>query len=292
MPKKNFILCALTAIIWGFAFTAQRIGGDHLGNFSYNAIRYLLGTVSLLPVVFLFEKRNDEKKLKPTLLYGLAAGVVLFIASSLQQAGVIITQSAGKSGFITGLYIILVPFIGLFLGKRIKPSVFIAAPLSLLGLFLVSWGDEAGFSWGDVVLLIGAVFWALHILVIDAAGEKVYSLRFSVFQFFVCAILNLICMPLFESITVADVRASIIPLLYGGIMSSGVAYTLQILGQKNADPAICSLVLSTETVFSAIGGALILHETMSARAYVGCVLIFCAILLCQLSPRLSRRKHG
>lgn len=292
MKKKNFILCLLTAIIWGFAFTAQRVGGDLLGNFSYNAIRYFLGACSLLPVILIFEKKKPEMALKPTFLYGAAAGTVLFIASALQQAGVIITQSAGKSGFITGLYIILVPIIGLFLGKRIQPTLFIAAPLSLLGLFLVSWSNESGFTWGDALLLIGAVFWALHILVIDAAGDKVYSLRFSCLQFAVCAFLNLIFMLLFESITLEAVRASVIPLLYGGIMSSGVAYTLQVLGQKDADPAIASLVLSTETVFSAVGGALILHETMSFRAYVGCVLIFAAIILCQLSPRHLKRKHG
>ena len=292
MPKKNFIFCALTALIWGFAFTAQRIGGDYLGNFAYNGIRFMLGTVSLLPVVLIFEKRDPKKSLLPTLYYGAGAGFILFVASALQQAGVIITQSAGKSGFITGLYIILVPIIGLFMGKRPAKTVYIAAPLSLFGLFLVSWGKESGFSWGDILLIIGAVFWALHILIIDKAGEKVYSLRFSCFQFFVCGLLNLLFLPFYETVSWEAIRLGIIPLLYGGIMSSGVAYTLQVLGQKNADPAVASLVLSTETVFSAVGGALILHETMAPRAYVGCVLIFAAILLCELSPSLLKRKQG
>ena len=290
MTKKSFFLLSLTAIIWGFAFTAQRVGGGYLGNFSFNGLRYLLGTCALIPVILLFEKGpTDKAKMKRTLLYGIATGLILFTASSLQQAGINITNSAGKSGFITGLYLVLVPFFGLFLGKKFRPITWVAAILAVGGLYLISFTGATAFGWGDGVLLISAIFWAGHILIVDKAGDGVYSLRYSMIQAFVCAILNGILIPFFESPTLADIQLGLIPILYTGIMSTGIAYTCQILGQKNADPALSSLILSTETVFSAVGGALILGERMTSGGYVGCILIFAAILICQVDPKLFQK---
>ncbi|MBR5869009.1 MAG: DMT family transporter [Clostridia bacterium] len=290
MTKKSFFLLALTAIIWGFAFAFQRVGGGYLGNFSFNCIRYLFGTCALIPVIFLFEKgATDKKKTKTTWIYGAITGFILFAASALQQAGINITGSAGKSGFITGLYLVLVPFFGLFLGKKIRPITWIAAALAVGGLYLISFSGATAFGWGDGVLLLGTIFWAAHILIIDKAGDSVYSIRYSCVQFLVCALLNLVMIPFFESPTLADVRLALIPLLYSGIMSTGVAYTCQVLGQKNTDPALASLILSTETVFSAVGGALLLGERMTPGGYVGCILIFSAILICQVNRDMLRK---
>ena len=285
MSKKSFFLCSLTAIIWGFAFAAQRVGGGYLGNFSFNAIRYLFGTCALVPVILLFEKgATDKTKLKRTLSFGVATGLILFTASALQQAGINITNSAGKSGFITGLYLVLVPFFGLFLGKKIRPITWLAAAIAVAGLYLISFSGAATFGWGDGVLLLGSFFWAGHILIVDKAGDSVYSIRYSLIQSLVCAMLNGILIPFFETPTLGDVRLALVPLLYSGVMSTGIAYTCQILGQKNADPALASLILSTETVFSAVGGALLLGERMTPGGYLGCVLIFTSILICQVSP--------
>ena len=290
MTKKSFFLLSLTAIIWGFAFTAQRVGGGYLGNFSFNGLRYLLGTCSLIPVILLFEKGpTDKKKKKSTLIYGTITGCILFTASALQQAGINLTGSAGKSGFITGLYLVLVPFFGMFLGKKIRPITWVAAALAVGGLYLISFSGATTFGWGDGVLLLGTIFWAAHILIIDKAGDQVYSIRYSCVQFFVCALLNLALIPFLETPTLSDVRMALIPLLYSGVMSTGVAYTCQVLGQKNTDPALASLILSTETVFSAVGGALILGERMSPGGYVGCILIFAAILICQVDPKLFQK---
>lgn len=290
MPKKSFFLLFLTAIIWGFAFTAQRVGGGYLGNFSFNGLRYLLGTCALIPVILLFEKKaTDPKKRRQTLLYGIATGLILFCASSLQQAGINITNSAGKAGFIAGLYLVLVPFLGLFLGKRFRPITWVAAGLAVGGLYLISFSGTTSFHIGDGILLLSAFFWACHILVVGKAGDSVYSVRYSLIQSLVCAVMNGILVPFCETPTLMDVRLAVVPILYTGILSTGIAYTCQILGQKNTDPALASLILSTETVFSVIGGALLLQERMSPGGYAGCILIFAAILICQIDPKWVRK---
>ncbi|MBR4866138.1 MAG: DMT family transporter, partial [Clostridia bacterium] len=200
MTKKSFFLLALTAIIWGFAFAFQRIGGGYLGNFSFNGIRYLFGTAALIPVILFFEKgATDRARMRRTILYGMVTGAILFSASALQQAGINITGSAGKSGFITGLYLVLVPFFGMFLGKKIRPITWVAAALAVGGLYLISFSGATSFGWGDGVLLLGTIFWAAHILIIDKAGDTVYSIRYSCVQFLVCALLNLVLIPFFEA---------------------------------------------------------------------------------------------
>ncbi len=289
---KSTILLFLTAIIWGFAFVAQRVGAEFVGAFTFNGIRFLLGTISLIPVILIFEKEKfNKEKFKKTLFSGLLAGIVLFIASTLQQFGVEITGSAGKAGFLTGLYIVLVPLIRFVMGKKTSILTFFGAVFAVVGLFfLCMTGDEISFGIGDVVLIIGAFFWAGHILVVDKFVNDVSPLKFSMTQFFVCGFLSIIFALFTEEIEFSAIQSAGIPILYGGLMSVGVAYTCQILGQKDADPTFASIVFSTESVFSAIGGAIILHEIMSGRGYLGCVLIFIGIILSQLDLPTIKQK--
>lgn len=289
---KSTILLFLTAIIWGFAFVAQRVGAEFVGAFTFNGIRFLLGTISLIPVILIFEKEKfNKEKFKKTLFSGLLAGIVLFIASTLQQFGVEITGSAGKAGFLTGLYIVLVPLIRFVMGKKTSILTFFGAVFAVVGLFfLCMTGDEISFGIGDAVLIIGAFFWAGHILVVDKFVNDVSPLKFSMTQFFVCGFLSIIFALFTEEIEFSAIQSAGIPILYGGLMSVGVAYTCQILGQKDADPTFASIVFSTESVFSAIGGAIILHEIMSGRGYLGCVLIFIGIILSQLDIPTIKQK--
>ena len=289
---KSTILLFLTAIIWGFAFVAQRVGADFVGAFTFNGIRFFLGFLSLIPVILIFEKdKFNIESLKKTLLPGLLAGVVLFIASTLQQYGVEITQSAGKAGFLTGLYTVLVPLIRFVMGKKTSIFTFIGAVFAVVGLFMLCMtGNDISFGIGDVVLIIGAFFWAGHILVVDKYVNGISPLKFSLVQFFVCGLLSIIFALILEDISFVAVKSAGIPILYGGLMSVGVAYTCQILGQRDADPTFASIVFSTESVFSAIGGAIMLNEIMSGRGYLGCVLIFIGIVLSQLNMDLFKKK--
>ena len=282
---KSTFLLFLTAIIWGFAFVAQRVGAEFVGAFTFNGIRFLLGSLSLIPVIAIFEREKfDKSKFVKTLIPSIIAGVILFIASTLQQLGVEWTGSAGKAGFLTGLYIVLVPVIRFFMGKKTSILTFFGAMFALVGLFfLCITGDEMSFGKGDIVLIIGAFFWAAHILVVDKYVNNISPLKFSMMQFFVCGFLSIIFALSTETIELSAIKSAGIPILYGGLMSVGVAYTCQILGQKDADPTFASIVFSTESVFSAVGGAIILNEIMSGRGYLGCILIFIGIILSQLN---------
>ena len=282
---KSTILLFLTAIIWGVAFVAQRVGAEFVGAFTFNGVRFMLGACSLVPVILLFEREKiDLKVFKNNVLPGIIAGVILFIASTLQQYGVEITQSAGKAGFLTGLYTVLVPLIRFVMGKKTGVLTFIGAVFAVMGLFfLCMTGDEISFGLGDIVLIIGAFFWAGHILVVDKFVNTTSPLKFSLVQFLICGFLSILFALLLEDIQLSAIKSAGIPILYGGIMSVGVAYTCQILGQKESDPTFASIVFSTESVFSAIGGALLLNEIMSGRGYFGCILIFIGIVLSQLN---------
>ena len=286
----SIALLLLTAIIWGFAFVAQRVGAESLGPFSFNGIRFALGAISLIPVVLIFEKQKaDGSTRRNTVLYGSLAGGILFAASALQQYGITITQSAGRAGFITGLYTVLVPLIAFVLFRQ-KNSVFvwIGALLAVLGLFLICVNDSVVFGLGDVILLAGAFLWAAHILMVDRVVDKVQSLRFAMVQFAVCSALNWLFVPLLETLSVAAIEKALWPILYGGFMSVGVAYTLQIIGQHRVHPTLAAILLSTESVFSVVGGALFLNETMTLRGYIGCVLIFAGIVLSQLKRKARK----
>ncbi|MBO5955319.1 MAG: DMT family transporter [Clostridia bacterium] len=292
---RSLGLLFLTAMIWGFAFVAQRVGADFVGAFTFNGVRFTLGAISLIPVIMIFEKKDDKEDIhkerqKHSIIIGLIAGVVLFVASWLQQLGVEVTGSAGKAGFITGLYTVLVPIFGIFLRRKTNVNIWIGTLFAVLGMFLLCINEKWKIDIGDVILLCGSVFWALHILVIDRFVSSVYSLRFACTQFVVCAVLILVLAFAMETVTLDGIKAAAVPILYGGVMSVGVAYTCQIIGQKNADPTHASIILSTESMFSAIGGAIILNEVMTGRGYLGCVCIFAGIIVSQLSPK--KLKNG
>ena len=285
--RSNFLLL-LAAAIWGFAFAAQRAGGKFIGPFMFNGLRFALGSLSLVPLILFFGRKpkNAEDKLrnrngvtKP----GLIAGIFLFFAASLQQMGLMET-SAGKAAFITGLYIVIVPIAGIFLRQYIKLNNWLGAAMAVIGLYLLSITGEFSISRGDLYELIGAFFWAAHIHLIDYYSHKVNALKLSSVQFAVCALLSLITAAFFEAATINGILHAIIPILYGGICSVGIGYTLQVIGQKNAQPSHAAIILSMEAVFGAVGGCLILHESLNIQEIIGCMFMLAGMLLTQLPP--------
>lgn len=278
-----------TAIIWGFAFVAQTVGADYIGAFTFNGIRFLLGALSLIPVIHFFEKTDMTPELKKkTLICGSIAGVFLFSASTLQQFGIQLTGNAGKASFITGFYTVLVPVAAFFiLHKKVSPFTWVGVVFAVVGLYFVCMNGGESFGFGDVLTLIATCFWTAHIVFIDYSTESIPPICFSMVQFFVCGFLSVICALIFEDITFSSITAAALPIIYGGFMSVGVAYTCQAVGQKYADPAPAAIILSTESVFGAIGGAIILGERMQPRGYIGCVLIFAGIILSQITPKKS-----
>lgn len=282
---KYILVLFLTAVIWGFAFPFQLQGGNALGAFWFNAIRYAIGVLSLVPVVLIFEREPcDAARLRRTLLGGAVCGAVLFAATTLQQFGMLATQSASKSGFITGLYMVFVPFCGIFMHRRIRPEAWLGAVVAVVGLYFVSFqSGDASFQLGDLITLAGALFWTAHIIAIDKLSPNTDAIKFSMAQFVVCGALCAVFALLFrEQISVSLIAAAGVPLLYCGILSAGVAYTCQVIGQRGTEPALASIILCTESVFSAVGAFLILHENLGVRGYIGCALMFAGIILSQL----------
>lgn len=288
--RANFLLL-LTAAIWGFAFTAQRVGSQYVGAFTFNGIRFALGSISLIPLIIYFNKKEKNNNIKQaageTILPGILVGTLLFSGSTLQQIGLIYT-TAGKASFLTGLYIVLVPVIGIFLKHKIGKSAWAGVLLAVIGLYLLSINENFTIAFGDLLQVIGAFFWAFHILTIDYFTKKVEALKLSCVQFATCSVLSLICALIFEKITVSGIVSAGVPILYGGLLSVGVAYTLQVVAQKYAKPSTAAIILSMESVFGAVGGAVILGETMSARGYIGCIFILAGILVSQLKPSSSK----
>lgn len=283
--RSNFLLL-LAAAIWGLAFVAQRVGMDYLGPFTFNGVRFALGSLSLIPLI-LFQKNSRflstqaYGKFKKDWHAGITAGIILFSAASLQQIGMIYT-TAGKGAFITCLYIILVPFFGIFLKQRMLINNWIGSFLAVTGLYFLCVKESLTISYGDCFELVGALFWALHILFIDHVSLKVNTLLLAFFQFFTCSLLSLATALFYETITITGIIQASVPILYGGICSVGVAYTLQIEGQKHASPAHAAIILSMETVFAAIGGYLILNERLGLQEFFGCILIMSGILFSQI----------
>ena len=277
------LLCA--AAIWGLAFVAQRVGMDHLGPFTFNGIRFALGGLSLLPLIWFFRRQppvaSPAGRL-PVLPTGVIAGLILFTAASLQQVGILDT-TAGKAAFITCLYIVLVPLAGLLMKRRISRSVWLGCGLSLAGLYLLCIREDFTIGQGDLLELIGALFWTVHILYIDQVSRRVDTLKLAAIQFATCAALSLLVALAIETFTLESILQAGVPILYGGIGSVGIAYTLQIIGQKNASPAHAALILSMETVFAAIGGFLLLGEILGARELTGAGLMLAGMVLSQRS---------
>ncbi len=289
---KANILLLLTAAIWGLAFVAQKVGSEHVGAFTYNGIRFALGSISLIPLILFLNKKkgenektknDDRDSLKLTVKAGIIAGCALFIATSLQQMGVMGT-TAGKAGFITGLYMVIVPILGLFLKQKVNKSTWIGIVIAIIGLYLLSINEDFSISNGDLLVLIGSVGWAIHILLIDNFTKKIDPLKLSSVQFATCSILSLVMAIIFEDINMVGISGAMVSILYGGLLSVGVAYTLQVVAQKNAKPSHAAILLSMESVFGALGGAMFLGERIGARGLVGCILIFIAIIISQLKP--------
>lgn len=287
-PYKSNLLLLLAAIIWGFAFVAQKAGMEHIGPFTFNGIRFLLGGLSLLPLLFLPSNRASiTEKGKPSwnrnlLIAGLTAGLVLFVAATLQQVGMVYT-TAGKAGFITGLYVIFVPILAMFSRQKTNINIWIGAMIAVVGLYLLSVTENFTIQTGDILVLACALFFALHILVIGHYSKTVSIIRLSVLQFFTCSVLSLGAAFATEEIELSRIMSASVPILYGGIFSVGIAYTLQVAGQKNAHPASASIILSLESLFAVIGGWLILNEQMSGRSLAGCVLMLLGMIAAQVT---------
>ena len=288
---KSNLMLMLTALIWGAAFVAQSVSMDYVGPFTFNAARFFIFGLVLIPcMVFLkrwnkgeVQDHNDEKKRrKDGVMGGICCGAALFVASGFQQIGVAGT-TVGKAGFITALYIVIVPILGIFLKKKVQASVWISVAAATAGMYLLCMtGGSLTIGRGDLSVLIGSVCFSFHILIIDHFSPKADGVFLSCVQFFTAGILALVPSVLLEHEELSSLMAAWMPILYAGVLSCGVAYTLQVVAQKDTDPVIASLILSLESVFSVIAGWLILGETLSAREMAGCVLVFCAILLAQL----------
>lgn len=281
---KYNLLLVLTAMIWGSAFVAQKSGGT-IGGFTYNGIRTLLGGLVLIPIYFLLRK---NKEMKTSIMGGIFCGLALFIASNLQQFGINNT-SASKAGFITSLYAIIVPFLSIFLHKKIRPIVWVSVVISLAGLYLLNYSAEGlSINIGDIQLMLCALAFAFQILIIDHYSDHVNGVLMSATQFIVAGLLSIVCMFLFEKPQINDILASWWPIVYAGVFSCAIAYTLQIVGQRYVPPTEASLIFCLESVFSLLAGTIFLHERMKAINYIGCLLIFIAVVLSQWPKKAER----
>ena len=284
-----FLLSA--AMIWGFAMVAQKAGTENLGPFTFTGIRCTLGGLSMIPLILFLdrqkttEKRQAEHNPAVLLKGALICGVVVFFFTILQQVGIQYT-TVGKSGFITALYIILVPLGGLFLKRKVGRKIWLAVLIALAGFYLMCMGDGfSGINKGDVLMLLASLGCAVHIYVIDYYVNKIDPVKFSALQFLFTGLICLILAPLFEDIRWANIAAAAVPILYAGICSCGLGYMFQILGQKYVEPAKASLLLSSETIFTMVAGMIFFQEMLSFREYMGCGLIFAAILLSQIQRK-------
>ena len=293
---RGAMLLTLTALIWGTAFVAQSVGMAYLGPCAFNGVRNVMGGVALLPISGCGARlrkappQGEAPALgkKALALWGGACGVLLGCASLLQQAG-LQTASPGKAGFLTALYIVMVPVLGVFLGRRPGWKVWAGVALALAGAYLLSVKGAGGVAPGDLLVIASAFGFSLHILVIDAAPAALDGVKLSCVQFFVAGALSLALAFWREDFTLGPVAAAWVPLLYTGIVSSGVGYTLQILGQRTVNPTVASLILSLESVFAALAGWVLLSQPLSPRELLGCALVFAAVVLAQLPGRRNRK---
>jgi len=289
---RQVVFPILAAFIWGTAFVAQDLCADSIGTFAFNATRYFIAVLALLVVIAVSDKAKknrptptaEEKKAanKQLWLGGLCCGVALAIASNFQQAGLVAGTDAGKAGFITALYVVLVPVFGLFFKRKVSLPVWIAVVCSVVALYLLCIKGDFSLAAGDLLILVCAVCFAVHILVIDHFTAYCDGVKLSCLQFLFAGIISAVCMFLFETVDFAAIWSCILPLLYVGIFSCGVGYTLQILAQKDSNPTVVTILLSLESVFAVIAGAIILHQQMTAREYIGCVVMFAAVILAQI----------
>ncbi|MCJ8337732.1 MAG: DMT family transporter [Pseudomonadales bacterium] len=281
--KFSYLLLILVAAIWGFSFVAQSAGMEFMGPHSFNAARFILATVSLLPLWFAMSRHkplNDPR----LWLGGLLAGTVMFAGFSFQQIGLLHT-SAGNAGFITGMYIVLVPIVGVFLKQHTSTKTWFGVVLAVVGLFVLCVDDNFSIGYGDSLQLIGVIFWTMHVLAIAWLASKVDAISLSIIQFTVAAVFASIFALLYEQPSWEAVVATSIPLLYAGIASSGIACTLQIIGQRNIEPSIAALILASEAMFAVLGGWILLDESMSSKELSGCLLMLLGMIVSQWPKR-------
>jgi drug/metabolite transporter (DMT)-like permease len=301
---KSDLLLLLAAFFWGTTFVAQRLGMEHIGPMTYNALRFAIGALTLMPVILAVRTdagwglphQTDPAAPNPARLLwcgGLLAGLVLFGGASMQQIGLIYT-TAGKAGFITSLYVVLVPLAGLFFGQRCGRAVWAGAGLAVTGLYLLTIRGSFSIGRGDLLVLIGAFFWTAHVLLIGYLARRANPLHIAALQFLTCSALSLIPAALFETIALETIRAAAPTILYAGIFSAGVAFTLQVICQRTSPPAHAAIVMSLETVFAALAGYVVLHEHLTPRDLAGCTLMFAGLIVVQLplllAPNLLHEK--
>jgi len=285
--RKSDLILLLAAIIWGFAFVAQRIGMDYIGPFTYTAVRFTIGCLVLVPFLIFREHKPfkgqppppaDRKKI---IFLQLFLGIILFGGISFQQYGLQFT-TAGNAGFITGLYVVFVPVVALFLGQKNKLTIWIGMILAISGLYILSVGKNFENNTGDSFVFICALFWTAHVLIVGFVAPKTDPIRTAVIQFLICSFLSWIVALGWEDIRITSIIAAYLPILYGGIMSVGIAYTLQVVAQQHAHPAYASIILSLEAVFAVIGGWLLLSEPITFRILLGCGLMLVGMVVAQV----------
>ena len=286
---KNNILLVLTALIWGCAFVAQSVGMDYVGPFTFNMARFLIGAIVLLPVIWFMDCQRKTGAAqgagqKTLIIGGICCGIALAVASTLQQWGILFT-TVGKAGFITAMYIVIVPLLGIFIGKKVRPLIIGCVAIAVVGFYFLCMTESLRLGLGDFLVLLCAIAFSIHILVIDHFSPKVDGVKMSAIQFLTAAIISAVPTLLWEQPVFTEILQAWQPVLYAGVMSCGVAYTLQIIAQKNADPTVASLLLSLESVFSVLAGWVLLGQGLSLKELFGCVLIFCAIILAQLPEK-------
>lgn len=290
----------LTALIWGLSFVAQRAGMEYIGPFTFNAVRSILGGLSLLPLIAFIkfskpDTRTERRKHAQHINLeraGIACGVALFLAMTLQQYCMQYV-GAGKGGFITALYIVFVPIIAVLLGDKLKKEVIISVFLALIGLYLLCYKAGLGFDIYDLLLLLSAFLYAVHIMVVNYYSRVVNPIKASCLQFFVVGILSLLLMLPFETPSLEAIMECKVPIFYAGVVTCGIAYTLQIYGQKYTLPVLASLILCLESVFAVLGGVFILGETMTAKEFLGCVFMISGVILSNLDlhPKINRNNQ-
>ncbi|WAJ36247.1 DMT family transporter [Pseudomonas sp. GOM7] len=281
------LLMLLTAMIWGSAFVAQRLGMDSIGPFLYTGLRFALACLALLPVLMLLQRGKRQRPAaldRSTLLGGVSMGLVLALGINLQQVGLLFT-SVTNSGFITGLYVIVVPLLGLFIGQRSSLGIWLGASLAVLGMFLLSVGEGFSVAPGDWLQLAGAFVWGIHVLLVSFFASRHDPLRLALIQFVTCALISLLLATIFETATPDGILAAAPAILYGGLLGVAVGFTLQVVAQQHAIASHAAIILSLEAVFAAIAGALLLGEVLALRGYLGCALMFAGMLIAQLWPK-------
>lgn len=300
---RGSLMLLLAALIWGSAFVAQSEGMDYVGPFTFAGVRFLIGSVILLPVISFVKKKetgngsllegySKEKGLKEflgqhklLLMGSLYCGIALTFATNFQQQGIKYVSSVGKAGFITTLYIVLVPIFSLFIRKRVRPIIWIALAFSVTGLYFLCVTEKLTFEPLDILLILCAAFFALQIMIVDHYVDRVNPIALSSFQFFVVGVISCVCMFIFETPTVSGILAAAGPILYAGVLSSGVAFTLQVVAQKDLDPTLASMIMCLESVVSVLSGFFILHQVLSIREILGCIMMFAGVILAQLPEK-------